>query len=226
MNIYCTLFDSNYLDKGLVLYRSLCACESSFRLYVFAFDDHCREILEREALEHMVVVSEEQFETEALRAVKGERTRAEYCWTCTPWIIKHVLDRYHEPVCTYIDADMMFFSSPQYIFDDMLRKKCSTLIVPHRFGSGRKDREREAHVGTYCVEFNTFLNDDNGRAVLDWWADQCIEWCYYTPRSTDVGYGDQKYLNEFEDRFPGVYVCEEHGAGLAPWNAGRYKLAG
>ena len=50
MNIYCTLFDSNYLDKGLVLYHSLCACEPDFRLYVFAFDERCREVLEAEAL--------------------------------------------------------------------------------------------------------------------------------------------------------------------------------
>ena len=67
MNIYCTLFDSNYLDKGLVLYHSLCACEPDFRLYVFAFDERCREVLEAEALEHMVVVPLSEFETPELQ---------------------------------------------------------------------------------------------------------------------------------------------------------------
>ena len=38
-------------------------------------------------------------------------------------------------------------------------------------------------------------------------------------------YGDQKYLNEFPKRFPGVFVCEDWGVGMAPWNADRLKLA-
>ena len=225
MNIYCTLFDSNYLDKGLVLYHSLCECEPDFRLYVFAFDERCREILTAEKLEHMVVISLEEFETPELLRVKAERTRAEYCWTCTPWTIRHVLDHYHEPVCTYIDADMMFYSSPQYIFDDMREKGCSALIVPHRLNRKRaRSRRQEQHVGTYCVEFNTFVNDAQGRAVLDWWAEQCLAWCFYTPDVDAPAYGDQKYLNEFPVRFPGVYICEDRGMGMAQWNADRLRL--
>lgn len=225
MNVYCTLFDSNYLDKGLVLYRSLCRCEPEFRLYVFAFDEKCRTILEEEKLEHMVVVSLEEFETPALLKVKGERTRAEYCWTCTPWIVRHVLENYHERACTYIDADMMFFSSPQYIFDDMARQGCSAIITPHRFPDTAKGRKTAEHVGTYCVEFNTFVNDENGRAVLDWWAERCLEWCFYAPAGTSQWYGDQKYLEEFPKQFSGVYICEDFGAGIAPWNANQLKLA-
>lgn len=224
MNIYCTLFDSNYLDKGLVLYHSLCECESDFRLYVFAFDDRSREILTAEKLEHMVVVPLEAFETPELKKVKGERTRAEYCWTCTPWTVKYVLEQCHEPMCTYIDADMMFFSSPQYIFDEMRTKGCSTLITPHRLGPGRRARRQERHVGTYCVEFNTFFNDENGRAALDWWAERCLAWCFYTPAVDAEGYGDQKYLNQFPTRFKGVYICDEYGAGIAPWNADQLVL--
>ena len=226
MNIYCTLFDSNYLDKGLVLYHSLCACEPDFRLYVFAFDERCREVLEAEALEHMVVVSLSEFETPELQKVKTERTRAEYCWTCTPWTIRHVLERYREPMCTYIDADMMFYSSAQPVFDAMRAKDCSVVIVPHRLNRKKAhDRRVERHVGTYCVEFNTFVNDARGRAVLDWWAEQCLNWCFYTPDVDAPAYGDQKYLNEFPKRFPGVFVCEDWGVGMAPWNADRLKLA-
>ena len=212
MNIYCTLFDSNYLDKGLVLYHSLCACEPDFRLYVFAFDERCREVLEAEALEHMVVVPLSEFETPELQKVKEERTRAEYCWTCTPWTVRHVLERYREPMCTYIDADMMFYSSPQFVFDAMRAQDCSVIIVPHRLNRKKAhDRRAEQHVGTYCVEFNTFVNDARGRTVLDWWAEQCLNWCFYTPDVDAPAYGDQKYLNEFPKRFPGVFVCEDWG---------------
>ena len=224
MNVYCTLFDSNYLDKGLVLYRSLCRCEKEFRLYVFAFDDRCREILEKESLDHMTVVSLAEFETPELLKVKAERTRAEYCWTCTPWTIRYVLEHYGEDSCTYIDADMMFFSSPDPIFQDMRQKNCSVLITPHRFGNTPKDRQTEAHVGTYCVEFNTFLNNEDGRRALNWWADRCLDWCFYAPAGTSEWYGDQKYLEVFPKEFSGVYICNHYGAGIAPWNASQLRL--
>ena len=226
MNIYCTLFDSNYLDKGLVLYHSLCRCEDVFRLYVFAFDDRCRDILRQEAFENMVVVDLADFESPELLKVKEERTRAEYCWTCTPWTVKYVLENYHEPACTYIDADLMFFSSPSYLFDAMRDAGCSCIIVPHRLGGDRRNRQREAHVGKYCVEFNTFVNNEDGRQALDWWAEACLDWCFYIPMGTqETRYGDQKYLEEFPKRFRGVYICEEYGAGIAPWNAYQLKLA-
>ena len=82
--IYCTLFDSNYLDKGLVLYDSMCEQLGDFRLYVFAFDDRCYDLLKKENLRNMIVVSLQEFETEELLKVKKERTAAEYCWTCSP----------------------------------------------------------------------------------------------------------------------------------------------
>ena len=226
MNVYCTLFDSNYLDKGLALYHSLRACEEAFRLYVFTFDDKSRDILRNEALDGLVVVPLEDFESPELLKVKKERSRAEYCWTCTPWTVKYVLEHFHEPICTYIDADMMFYSSPSYIFEAMREANCSAIIVPHRLGMDKRNRQREAHVGKYCVEFNTFVNDERGRAILNWWAEACLDWCFYVPPGTgETRYGDQKYLEEFPQRFEGVYICEEYGAGIAPWNAGQLKLA-
>ena len=130
--VFCTLFDSNYLDKGLTLYQSMKRNIPNFLLYVFAFDDKCYEILTKENLPNIHVVSLEEFETLELLEVKKERTRAEYCWTCSPWIIKHVIDHYNERICTYIDADMEFFSNPQIVFDEMHRGNYSSIIVPHR----------------------------------------------------------------------------------------------
>jgi len=217
-NIFCTLFDFNYMDKGLVLYDSMCKHLKDFKLYVFAFDDQCYEFLSNEKLEHVTVISLKEFETPELLKVKSERTRAEYCWTCSPWVIKHVIERYNEPICTYIDADMMFFSSPQVVFDDMRAKDCSVIIVPHRFKTEKKEKKAHNKVGSYCVEFNTFVNDENGMKVLNWWAERCLEWCFYSVPGTTEWYGDQKYLNAFPELFEGVYICKHYGLGLAPWN--------
>ncbi len=159
-----------------------------------------------------------EFETPELLSVKKERTQTEYNWTCSPWIIRHVLDYYHEPVCTYIDADMEFLSSPQPVFDEMKEKGCSTIIVPHRFKSEKLEKEIHDKQGSYCVEFNTFVNDKNGYDALSWWADRCLEWCFYTVPGSTEWYADQKYLNVFPEKFAGVMVCNHYGVGLAPWN--------
>lgn len=216
--VFCTLFDSNYMDKGLVLYDSMCRHIPEFTLYVFSFDDRCFEILKKEQLKSMVVVSLEEFETEELKKIKEERTRAEYCWTCSSWSIKHVLEHYNEDICTYIDADMMFFSSPEQVFQDMRDKNCSSIIVPHRFKTAEEEKKAHDLVGSYCVQFNTFVKDINGMATLNWWADKCLEWCYYAVPGTTEWYGDQKYLNAFPEKFEGVYICEHYGLGMAPWN--------
>ena len=224
--VFCTLFDSNYLDKGITLYKSMERVIPEFKLYVFCFDSLCYEVLGKENYEHLIPVSLSEFETPDLLKVKKERTRAEYCWTCSPWIVKHVIDRFKEPICTYIDADMEFFSSPQPVFDEMRRKGCSTIIVPHRFKDQKAEAEAHEKVGSYCVEFNTFLNDKNGYETLSWWADRCLEWCFYSVPGTTEWYGDQKYLNAFPELFKGVMICDHFGVGMAPWNINLVEFFG
>ena len=216
--IFCTLFNSNYIDKGIVLYRSMEEHLGNFKLYIFAFDDICYQILKNEKLKNAIIVSLKEFETLDLLEVKKNRSMSEYCWTCSPWIIKHVLERYNEHICTYIDSDMMFFSSPQCVFDDMRNNNCSIIIVPQRFKKEKQEKKAHDRVGSYCVEFNTFVNDENGNKALNWWAERCLEWCYYAKPGTTEWYGDQKYLNVFPEKFEGVYICNHYGLGLAPWN--------
>lgn len=224
--IFCTLFDSNYLDKGITLYKSMAKFIPDFKLYVFAFDDECYEVLKSEAYDHLVPISLDEFETPELLKVKPSRTVAEYCWTCSPWCIKHVIDHYKEPMCTYIDADMEFFSSPQPVFDEMKRCGCSTIIVPHRYETEEEEKKAHDLRGSYCVEFNTFANDKNGYATLSWWADRCLEWCFYSRPGTTEWYGDQKYLNVFPEKFEGVMICGHCGVGMAPWNLKLFDYAG
>ena len=69
----------------------------------------------------------------------------------------------------------------------------------------------------------TFRRDERGLEALHWWRDRCLEWCYF--RVEDGKMGDQKYLDDWPERFPGVHVLEHPGGGLAPWNVERYELA-
>lgn len=222
--VLCTLYNSLYLDKGLVLYDSLCECAKDFKLYVLCMDDKCYEVLTDLKQEHHIPIRLSDFESgdEALLEAKGNRAMGEYCWTCSSSLIRYVLKHYNEPVCTYIDADMYFYNDPQVLVDEMLDAGKSVMVVPHRFPKEKQYLEKK--VGKYCVEFNSFLNNPEGIKVLDFWRTCCLD----SVRLSDDGvhYGDQKYLDELVNNYDCVHVCENFGAGIAPWNIVQYKIGG
>lgn len=220
MNSFCTLFDSNYLTRGLAMYRSLAATGDPFVLYVFCFDDLCFDILTKLALPALVPISLADFETEELLRVKAERTAGEYCWTCTPHIIRHVLERYRPAEVTYLDADLLFFERPSLLLDEFHRAGGSVLITEHRYAPRYAGLAQES--GIYCVQFITFSADARGDEALQWWQDRCIEWCFARPE--EGKFGDQKYLDDWTERFPGVHVLQHLGGGVAPWNVGQYAV--
>lgn len=213
--IFCTLFDSFYLPRGLLLYRSLENTGADFHLYIFAFDDKAVQLLNKIKLQHATVISLQDFEDDKLKAVKQDRTRAEYCWTCTPATIVYVIEKFRENECTYLDADMYFYQNPKVLFDEM--GKNSVLLTEHRFPP---KFNRSTLAGRFCVQFITFKNTAEGLNALYWWRDRCLEWCYN--RYEDGKFGDQKYLDDWETRFGGVHVLKHLGGGLAPWNAEQF----
>lgn len=221
-NEFCTLFDLNYLPRGLVLYRSLERHCDDFRLRVFCMDTETKEILDQLRLPRLTAIGLVELEAHdrELLAVKPTRTQVEYCWTATPAVCAYALET--EPgleAITYLDADLMFFRDPNPIWDEF--GDDSVLIVPHRYAPQWKPHEETS--GTYNVEFMTFRRDERGLEALHWWRDRCLEWCYF--RVEDGKMGDQKYLDDWPERFPGVHVLEHPGGGLAPWNVERYELA-
>jgi len=214
---FCTLFDSHYISRGLALYESLCRHCGDFRIYIFAFDNQCAGALATLNLENATVITLEEFEDEELLALKPTRTRAEYCWTCTPSTILYALDKLKLESVTYLDADIYFYDSPGPLLEEM--GDDSILITEHRY-SPRYDRSQKS--GRYCVQFMTFRNDLRARIALDWWRNACNEWCY--ARYEEGKFGDQKYLDDWPRKFEGVHVLEHLGGGVAPWNVQQYEI--
>jgi hypothetical protein len=212
---FCTLFNVNYLAKGLALHSSLLKKCPAFHLYIFAFDDTTHQILTEKRLANTTIIALAEFETTELLAVKKDRSVAEYCWTCTPFTIKYCIHNFKLDHCTYIDADTYFYNDPTVLIDEMGDK--SVLITPHNYNS---QYDQSAVSGIYCVQFTTFKNTTDGVTVLNWWAQACLKWCYN--RYEDGKMGDQKYLDSWPYMFNGIYICRDVTAGLAPWNALNY----
>jgi hypothetical protein len=218
---FCTLFDSNYLIKAVAMYRSLERACPSFHLTAFCFDELSVRVLSELGLEHLTVVPLADLEAhdDALLSVKDDRSPVEYCWTATPALSRFMLETRPElEEITYLDADLLFFADPEPLFEEMGDE--SVLITPHRFSP---EYAQNAENGIYNVQFMTFRRDARGLEALHWWHERCIEWCYY--RLEDGKLGDQKYLDDWPERFDGVHVLQHKGGGLAPWNALQYRVA-
>lgn len=219
---YCTLFDKNYLDRGLALVESIRKYNTNSNIYVLAMDDMCYKILDAICMPKMVLVNLAEIETEDLLKVKRTRSRGEYCWTCTASLIYFVLTKYREEYCTYIDADVYFFDDPDQLVDEMIQEGKSVQIIEHRFRNGFAGRVQEELSGRFCVEFNTFKNDEFGIKVLDTWRKQTIEKCSFS--DGEKHFGDQMYLEDWLEKYDCVNVLQNLGAGLGPWNVNRYRL--
>lgn len=214
---FCTLFDSNYFSRGLTLYKSLKEKNFDFHLYVFAFDDDCYFKLKSLNLDNFTVISLNDFEDDEMLNIKSQRTKAEYCWTSTPSTILYCINNFKLDNCTYLDADLFFYNSPLKIFNEI--DKSSIALTKHNYTI---KYEQSNTSGIYCVQFVYFKNDINGMKALKWWRERCIEWCF--ARLENGKFGDQKYLDDWTERFKNVCIIENLGAGLAPWNVQQFEI--
>lgn len=217
---FCTLFNSNYLDKGLAMYESLENVSKEFTLYVLAMDDTCYTILSSLYKKNLIPIKLSDFENEDLLAVKPQRSIAEYCWTCSSSLIEYILNTFKPYFCTYIDADLYFYEDPSILIKEMYDNNASVQIIGHRFNSF-EEAERIYMVGKYCVEFNTFKNDTRGRELLSIWKHQCLEHCSLD--GDGIHWGDQKYMDNWPCDYNYVHEIQNKGAGVAPWNINQYK---
>lgn len=215
---FCTLFDSNYLLKGVAMLRTLKEHCPQAHVYVLCMDERTQAVLDALDMPHVSCIPLARLEDEALLAAKKDRSVAEYCWTLSPSLPWYVLQQHPEiDFITYVDADLLFYSPVQPLFDEI--GDASVAIIEHRFTPRLKHLEVN---GRFCVEWLSFRRDEEGMACLSRWRDQCIEWCYY--RLEDGRMGDQKYLDEWPQRYPHLHILKHVGAGVAPWNYAQYRF--
>lgn len=217
MEHYVTLFNSLFLPQGLALHTSMERHINSYTLWILCVDDEVHETLARFNLPNVRLLQLSKLETPELLAVKPARTIGEYCWTLTPFSSRFVFEAdLAVSRVTYLDADMWFRKNPNLIFNEFNNSGKQVLITDHAYAP---EHDQSATSGQYCVQFLTFTRD--GEQVRKWWEERCVEWCF--ARYEDGKCGDQKYLDDWPERFPAlVHVLENKELTLAPWNATRF----
>lgn len=219
---YVTLFDSLFLPQALALHASLQRHAGAHRLWMLCIDDESFDLLQRLGPSDCQPMRLADLETPALLAVRPTRSRGEYCWTLTPFAPDYVFDA--DPSVdrvTYLDADVWFRSDPRPIFAEFEASNAQILITRHGYAA---EYDQSATAGKYCVQFTTFTRD-GGRPARRWWQDKCIDWCF--ARYEDGKFGDQKYLDDWPERFGSdvVHVLQRQEFALAPWNATRFPYS-
>jgi hypothetical protein len=190
-------------------------------IFVLCLDSETKKYLERHKYLTVNIVALECLEDVMpnLLNAKANRTTIEYFWTLTPCILYYILFIKKNCSClTYLDADQIFYSSPAPIFNE--RNEADITIMPHRFPSEIKYLENH---GKFNVSWLTFNNSENSMNCLKWWMNSCINWCY--SKVEGEKYGDQKYLNQFKEKFKKVHVIENKSCGVAPWNFSEFDYS-
>lgn len=214
MRHYCTYFDANYLTRGLALHRSLQAHAGEFELVILCMDEAVEADLRTRHLPQarLLPVAELTAQYPALAAARADRTKLEFYFTCTSWLMRHLLPTVPAgELLTYLDSDLYFFSSPQPIYDEI--GPASIAITPHRFPASLAHLER---YGRFNVGWVSFRHDATGLACAADWADQCAAWCFNLLEADR--YADQKYLDAWPRKFPGTVELKHPGVNVAPWN--------
>lgn len=216
MRQYCTLFDYNYIDRGLALYRSLLRHCGEFTLHVLCLDQATLQALSSLSLPRIVLIGVESLESwdPDLRTARGDRAPVEFYFTCKPVLLGYLLDR-HPDISSieYLDSDLYFFSDPETVEQEYAGSPIA--LSPHDFDAGNAIRLK---YGKFNAGWVSVYGDGEGRRFIRWWRDRCIEWCRLT--AEDTRFADQKYLDRVPGLFPRAVAVSHPGANLAPWNVG------
>ncbi len=213
MRHFCTYFDSGYLDRALVLLDSMRRHVPTFTLHVLAFDDAAAAFFTPADFPEVRVVPLPVFEAANpdVAAVKAERTRAEYYFTCTAAWICHLFDG--DPafdVLAYLDADCCFHASPDPLYNALASK--AVLVAEHGFEAS----DASAHAyGRFNVGVIAVRRSAVGLACMRRWRTQCVEWCH--DRVEDGKFADQKYLDEWPERCGDQLAIAPPGVNTGPW---------
>ena len=216
--VYCTIFDDNYLARALALYESLMRVNETATFAFFCIDAKSVRLLTSLRLERSIIVSHDEFATDELLKLRADRSQGEYCWTCKPFALLHLMCSVPQSDwVVYVDTDMMFFADPD---EALPGPNAHYLLTPHGFHSGFAAHEKSA--GKHNAGYVAARNSSQGVSVIAWWRDRCIESCSYIP--TDTTFADQKYLDQFAELFPYGDSSTHKGLNTAPWNVDNFTI--
>jgi hypothetical protein len=203
-----------YCYQGLVLYNSLARHDKDFKLFIICLDNKMVQFLDNLQYSNLIPIDvciiEEAYKE--LLAVKQVRNKREYAWTLKPSIILYIFENFD---CTdhilWLDSDMQFLCDPEPLYDEW---SGLSILLSEQYYTGAYEYLVSGY-GKFQAGLIGFKRDENGLECLGWWQERCMEWC--SEKADNGRWADQKYLDEFPQRFKGVGVVNNLGINLTPF---------
>jgi glycosyltransferase involved in cell wall biosynthesis len=177
----CTIIAKNYIAQARVLARSFLAHHPDGRFYTLIIDETAG----------FVVPSEEPFELltpadigcDEFLEMAARYSILELSTAVKPWLLRHLLDRFDEPI-TYLDPDIEVFSSLQRLDD--LAQAHGLALTPHNTEPLPDDGHRPSQVdimiaGVYNLGYVSMAPGPQADRLLRWWSERLLRDCRVDP---------------------------------------------
>lgn len=235
MYAFTTLSDRNYLDKGIALYESISKFLMHYELFYLCLDEATfNKLAEIDDPRLIPLLITDEFKDNKDFGILVENNRSvpiglpdeyyvknelfpgysDFHFALGSFFTHHIMEKESPDGILYVDSDVLFYCSPELIFDAVVGKSIG--IIKHRHN------EIGCTAGGYNVGIVYFRNDPIGSNCLFWWHTVVMNkknpWF-----ETHGGCGDQKYLELFEVLFGNVKILDEDIGHGAPWNFSLYE---
>ena len=211
---YCLITDKNYINSTICLINKILPKS----IHVLCLDDYVEEFLNTNFKNISIYKLQTLEKKYNLNSLKENRDRRSYVFTLKSYFLDYLMNYIDaNEHLVYLDSDLYFFSECEKLEKSLTSS--SVHISPHNFDS--KNSHREIY-GKFNAGLLVFKNDYDGKKVLTWWMEKCLENC-----SLDVTqdvYADQKYLNNFSKISSNIKIINNPGINLAPWNIKTFGL--
>ncbi len=218
-NHFCTIITENYLPYAIALFQSLQQQDANAILSVLIVDGSIRST-ENEFPEGLNIVNKHElsgvpFSSEIEKKYFNPRKNDRYRWSMKPVFLNFLISKGFKKVI-YLDSDLYFFSSYQFLFDYL--DKHTAILTPH-WRSLDVSGDLKDFTNNYT---NGFFNggfvgvNENATELLIWWAKMCYHKC--ERNYSKCLYDDQGYLSLFPLIDENVKIIHHRGCNVASWN--------
>lgn len=212
---FCTICTVNYLGNVHALANSIRLINKEYILHVLVIE--CRPEAYKPFLSNIRFyywedIDKQEFAYKILEKYGGGDSLR---WALKPVFMSYLL-KHHTKRVIYVDNDICFFRSPDFLFKLLWRNRL--LLTPHWRCKNPSVDENNFLTNFTDGVFNAGFIGANKKAdeILRWWASGC---CFRMEKDKKFGlWDDQKYLDLLPSIFEGIEIVRHRGCNVAIWN--------
>lgn len=221
-NYYITIFEEKKLIQALTLYYSF-RKYNNHSFFIFAcLNERSVKLISLFKFKKTLIISTKNLDQKKIHTIKNNRPQKEFYWTLKSIFCNYAINKFNDlDFLIYVDADTFFFSSTENYLD--INYMYDLILTPHDFSE--KFKEKNANLdalGRFNAGCLFFKNSKNSKLILNWWMKKCIDDCSVNYQKGILG--DQKYFDDIYEKMKNVFICQNKGLNLGPWNVDSFDI--